>query len=121
MKCPETMKAEIGDTVILPCSTDPQTNVIRVEWMVNEATEVHVYRKGNDDLRDQESIYKGKTSVFKQELPKGNCSLQLVVSQSHFGTYKCSVLTSRDSKDSCVINLTGKYTEASGILCYKLI
>lgn len=121
MKCPETMKAEIGDTVILPCSTDPQTNVIRVEWMVNETTEVHVCRKDKDELAHQASIYEGKTSVFKQQLPKGNCSLQLVVSQSHFGTYKCSVLTSKKTEDSCVINLTGKYTEASGILYYKLI
>ncbi|XP_013763446.1 V-set domain containing T-cell activation inhibitor 1-like [Pundamilia nyererei] len=106
LKFPKTMEAEIGDTVILPCYTDPQTNVIRVEWMVNVTTEVHVYRKGNDDLYNQDSIYKGKTSVFKEELPKGNCSLQLVVSQSHFGIYKCSVRTSKKTEDSCVINLT---------------
>ncbi|XP_030609332.1 CD276 antigen homolog [Archocentrus centrarchus] len=113
LKCPEKLEAGIGERVILSCATDPQISLKVIEWMKNE-TEVHVYRKGGDDLEQQGKDYKDKTSVFEQELSTGNCSLQLLVSQSHNGTYQCFVREG-DKDVNCSIKLIvrGKETTSS--------
>lgn len=95
--------------MILLCATEPQTSVTRVEWLANETTEVHLYRNGHDELDDQATAYKGRTSLFNQEVPKGNCSLKLMVKDSDAGTYHCSV----SPVVNCSITLTGKYTMAT--------
>uniref|UniRef100_A0AAZ3P2I2 Ig-like domain-containing protein n=1 Tax=Oncorhynchus tshawytscha TaxID=74940 RepID=A0AAZ3P2I2_ONCTS len=90
--------ALIGDDVILPCS--PQPNVSAVGMIVRwtrlnpKAENVHFYRQGRDSNEDQSPSYKGRTSMFHEELKNGNVSLKLTrVTLSDTGRYRCFLPT----------------------------
>ncbi|XP_078020130.1 butyrophilin subfamily 3 member A3-like [Epinephelus lanceolatus] len=96
LQCPDTsVDAEIGKTVILRCLSVPQMNVndMTVEWVVNDTDHhVHAQRGGKQKLDDQMKEYRGRTSLFDNKLPEGNCSLRLTVQMSDSGRYRCSVI-----------------------------
>nr|XP_033465099.1 butyrophilin subfamily 2 member A1-like [Epinephelus lanceolatus] len=96
LQCPDTsVDAEIGKTVILRCLYVPQMNVndMTVEWVVNDTDHhVHAQRGGKQKLDDQMKEYRGRTSLFDNKLPEGNCSLRLTVQMSDSGRYRCSVI-----------------------------
>ncbi|KAF5895251.1 butyrophilin subfamily 1 member A1-like, partial [Clarias magur] len=53
---------------------------------------VHLYRDHGDIYEKQTSSYRGRTSLFKEELQKGNASLKLSpVRVSDEGEYKCLI------------------------------
>ncbi|TMS02144.1 V-set domain-containing T-cell activation inhibitor 1 [Larimichthys crocea] len=68
----KTIELRSGEDVILPCnlarSYDMQS--LRVEW-TRDGKEVHLYREGNDDLSDQDKGFKGRTSLFREEMANG--------------------------------------------------
>ncbi|KAI4903158.1 hypothetical protein NFI96_030924 [Prochilodus magdalenae] len=88
--------AEVGEDLVLPCSIKPSTLVeeIVVEWTrihLNDRI-VHLYEDFNDIYDDQSESYRGRTSLFKEELKKGNASLKLSALQlSDEGAYKCYI------------------------------
>lgn len=119
--CPETLvEAVAGHPVILKCYTKPELKVERVEWLVNGSDEVHVFRGGKDRNEHQNEKYKGKTSLFKDELYRGNSSLNLTADMSHSGNYCCFVYA-RKVDGKCYITVNGKYTVALNIFHNNLI
>ncbi|XP_030286883.1 uncharacterized protein LOC115589840 isoform X2 [Sparus aurata] len=99
LQCPiTTIVGKDGDTVILPCSTKDKMDISHeeVEWTFKDPTTgkdkvVHTYFQGEDFLYKQSDEFKDRTSLFKEELSSGNCSLSLLVTTSHDGSYRCFV------------------------------
>ncbi|XP_058250071.1 butyrophilin subfamily 1 member A1-like isoform X2 [Hemibagrus wyckioides] len=88
--------AAVGEDLVLPCFIKPNTSAVdmTVEWLrVDEAASlVHLYRDHEDKNEDQDQSYRGRTSLFKEELHKGNASLKLSALQvSDEGEYKCLI------------------------------
>ncbi|XP_030635137.1 butyrophilin subfamily 1 member A1-like [Chanos chanos] len=85
-----------GEDVILPCSLKPNISAVdmRVEWFRLHTSDslVHLYKDGVDNNKKQIQSYRGRTSLFKEELQKGNTSLKLSrVKFSDEGKYKCLI------------------------------
>ncbi|XP_076134506.1 butyrophilin-like protein 10 [Alosa pseudoharengus] len=60
----------------------------------DQSSFVHLYQDGRDQHDKQIQSYKGRTSLFKDELQKGNASLKLSsVQVSDEGDYKCIIVS----------------------------
>ncbi|XP_070296376.1 butyrophilin subfamily 1 member A1-like isoform X1 [Salvelinus sp. IW2-2015] len=87
-----------GDDVILPCSLKPSVGAedMTVEWtgLYLKTRNVHLYRQGRDSNVEQFPSYRGRTSMFHEELKNGNVSLKLTrVTLSDAGSYMCFIPT----------------------------
>ncbi|XP_053537905.1 butyrophilin subfamily 1 member A1 isoform X2 [Ictalurus punctatus] len=90
------LDAVAGEDLVLPCFIKPNTSAVHmtVEWMRLEdvASLVHLYKDHEDRNEEQAQSYRGRTSLFKEELQKGNASLKLSsLRVSDEGKYKCLV------------------------------
>ncbi|KAM9421988.1 butyrophilin subfamily 1 member A1-like [Salvelinus alpinus] len=115
--------AVAGDDIILPCYIKPNISAedMRVEWFrfnipdTQSNIRVHLYQDGRDKYHDQISSYSGRTSLFKEELKKGNTSLKLTrVQGTDDGFYKCLVQSKTHYDDATVqvyITATGSKPE----------
>ncbi|XP_031647527.1 butyrophilin subfamily 1 member A1-like isoform X2 [Oncorhynchus kisutch] len=88
--------ALVGDDVILPCTLRDTVSAVyqSVEWQRPDLKpkEVHLYRDEKDDLVLQNPVFRGRTSLFKEELENGNTSLKLTrVKLSDVGNYTCYI------------------------------
>uniref|UniRef100_A0A4W5MFB7 Ig-like domain-containing protein n=1 Tax=Hucho hucho TaxID=62062 RepID=A0A4W5MFB7_9TELE len=88
--------ALIGDDIILPCSLRDTHNAVHqsVEWQRPDLKpkEAHLYRDEKDNLVLQNPVFRGRTSLFKEELENGNASLKLTrVKLSDAGNYTCYI------------------------------
>ncbi|XP_037739720.1 butyrophilin subfamily 1 member A1 isoform X1 [Chelonia mydas] len=87
--------ATVGTDVILPCQLSPRTNAkqMEVRWHSSEiAGLTHHYVNGHDALQKQNPHYRGRTELFKEELPNGNVSLLLKkVQVADGGSYVCFI------------------------------
>ncbi|XP_033839972.2 butyrophilin subfamily 1 member A1-like, partial [Periophthalmus magnuspinnatus] len=86
--------APVGSDVTLPCQLDPVKDLrdMVVEWSRHDLTPryIHIRRDGLDLLRDQNSLYLGRTSVSESRLQQGDMSLSLTrVRASDRGKYSC--------------------------------
>lgn len=74
----EPVRAEVGDDVILPCHVRPEYDMtaLTVEWKCQNAV-VHMYKSRKDNLDSQDKKFKGRTSLFTDEMTRGNVSLKL--------------------------------------------
>ncbi|XP_058249969.1 butyrophilin subfamily 1 member A1-like isoform X3 [Hemibagrus wyckioides] len=92
----EPLVAVAGNDLVLPCFIKPNTSAVdmTVEWFkLNvEDSLVHLYKDHKDRNEGQAQSYRGRTSLFKEELQKGNASLKLsALRVSDEGKYKCLV------------------------------
>ncbi|XP_055757274.1 butyrophilin subfamily 1 member A1-like isoform X2 [Salvelinus fontinalis] len=88
--------ALVGDDVILPCTLRSTISAVHqtVEWQRPDLKpkEVHLYRDEKEDLVLQNPVFRGRTSLFKEELENGNASLKLTrVKLSDAGNYTCYI------------------------------
>ncbi|KAI5610920.1 butyrophilin-like protein 3, partial [Silurus asotus] len=88
--------AVAGEDLVLPCFIKAKTSAVdmTVEWykLDRENSLVHLYKDHDDANENQAQTYRGRTSVFKEELQKGNASLKLsALRVSDEGDYKCLV------------------------------
>ncbi|XP_030635092.1 butyrophilin subfamily 1 member A1-like [Chanos chanos] len=87
-----------GEDVILPCHLRPNISAVDmdVEWSLEDKNDlVYVYSKGIDRPDQQSESYKGRSSLFKDELENGNVSLKLSrVQFTDDGVYSCAVRSS---------------------------
>ncbi|XP_030635133.1 butyrophilin subfamily 1 member A1-like [Chanos chanos] len=88
-----------GEDVILPCSLKPNISAVdmTVEWFRLHTSDLllHFY-EGGVESKDQIQSYRGRTSLFKEELQKGNASLKLSRAKTtDEGEYRC-VVQSKD-------------------------
>uniref|UniRef100_A0A8P4GIU9 Ig-like domain-containing protein n=1 Tax=Dicentrarchus labrax TaxID=13489 RepID=A0A8P4GIU9_DICLA len=98
----------VGDNAILPCHLEPPSNVrtLTVEW-THDGEYVHVSRHGKDYLTDQDENFRGRTSVFHEEMIRGNISLKLTnVTELDAGSYTCFVPKLQSQVRRGFINLT---------------
>ncbi|XP_036420899.1 uncharacterized protein LOC118804515 isoform X2 [Colossoma macropomum] len=93
-----SLVVELGEDLVLPCSVQPNISAVdmTVEWLRPDLSEtdrlVHLYEDHEDRNEKQVKSYRGRTRLFKVELPKGNTSLKLsAVQPSDKGAYKCFV------------------------------
>ncbi|XP_029112245.1 erythroid membrane-associated protein-like, partial [Scleropages formosus] len=101
--------AVAGEDVVLPCYLKPNISAVdlRIEWLRvhSEDPLVHLYRDHEDRNENQVLSYKGRTSLFPEELKNGNISLKVKnVRGSDNGEYKCFV-QSEDLYDDSSINV----------------
>ncbi|KAL0983774.1 hypothetical protein UPYG_G00132600 [Umbra pygmaea] len=92
----DSIVAEAGDDIILPCYLKPNISAedMRVDWLKLDFLDERVYRYQNKKiiLEDQIPSYRGRTSLFKEELRRGNTSLKLTRLQgSDHGLYECLI------------------------------
>lgn len=114
--------ATLGQDVVLPCHLQPSLNAewLTIEWSkpdlqpdlsdpLSHIEYVHVYR-GQREVRDMMiRSYIRRTKLFKDELKRGNISLQITnVTVEDEGRYKCYIpkLDSRE-KESVVQLIVG--------------
>ncbi|KAF3698098.1 Myelin-oligodendrocyte glycoprotein Precursor [Channa argus] len=90
----EPVRAKVGGDVVLPCYVQPPSDVtnVTVEWKCNKTTVVHMYKNRRDNSDSQYDKFRTRTSLFREEMTRGNISLKLVkVTEADAGSYICSV------------------------------
>ncbi|XP_045543139.1 butyrophilin subfamily 2 member A1 isoform X2 [Salmo salar] len=85
-----------GDDIILPCYLKPNISAedMTVDWLNLDFIDDRVYRYQNHRIIQEDQIpsYRGRTSLFKEELWRGNTSLKLTrVQGTDEGRYKCLI------------------------------
>uniref|UniRef100_A0A7N6BMF8 Ig-like domain-containing protein n=1 Tax=Anabas testudineus TaxID=64144 RepID=A0A7N6BMF8_ANATE len=113
--------ATVGDDIILPCHLEPAVDVaaMTLEWTTSDLDPrfVFVWHSGQEGVKDKHPSYKGRTSLFTDELKHGNISLKLSkVKPADEGRYRCYVTENYEESvvelvvgaaASPVISLTG--------------
>ncbi|KAM8731570.1 CD276 antigen-like isoform 2-T2 [Acanthopagrus schlegelii] len=80
---------------VLPCNFKPGDDVV-IHWIqvTGEEITVHSYYHGQDRLAYQDQRFKARTSLFQDQISKGNAALQLSgVKLQDRGRYKCYTST----------------------------
>ncbi|XP_062390762.1 butyrophilin subfamily 3 member A1-like isoform X2 [Sardina pilchardus] len=93
----------VGEDLILPCSLENSVSAVdmEVKWTINGNQLVHHYRRHMDLTDQQLPAYSGRTSLFKEELQRGNISLNLrSVRLSDTNTYRCYIRTNEGTADA---------------------
>uniref|UniRef100_A0A3Q0S078 Ig-like domain-containing protein n=1 Tax=Amphilophus citrinellus TaxID=61819 RepID=A0A3Q0S078_AMPCI len=117
--------ARIGDDITLPCYLKPATMDVTaktLEWTRADLDPVFVFvwRAGREFEKTKHSSYKGRTSLFTDELRHGNMSLKLSkVNLSDKGKYKCYIV---EMDEELFIELVvGKHTKLCKLhlICIK--
>ncbi|KAF5902817.1 butyrophilin subfamily 1 member A1-like, partial [Clarias magur] len=86
---------EAGEDLFLSCFIKPSTNAVNmtVQWSKLDAVNSLVHLCDiHEDRNENQKSYRRRTSLFKDELQKGNASLKLsALSVSDEGKYKCFI------------------------------
>ncbi|XP_029028773.1 butyrophilin-like protein 8 isoform X2 [Betta splendens] len=97
----QPVRAVVGDDVILQCHMEPPVDVttLTVEWTTRNRAVVHKYKSQEDNTDIQNDQFKGRTSLFHNEMHKGNISLKLInVTLTDAGEYTCCVRKQQKEK-----------------------
>ncbi|XP_046707070.1 butyrophilin subfamily 1 member A1-like isoform X2 [Silurus meridionalis] len=99
--------AVAGEDLVLPCFIKAKTSAVdmTVEWYKPDRDNslVHLYKDHEDTNENQAQMYRGRTSVFKEELQNGNTSLKLsAIRVSDEGEYRCLVENKSMSNETTV-------------------
>uniref|UniRef100_A0A3Q3FY41 Ig-like domain-containing protein n=1 Tax=Labrus bergylta TaxID=56723 RepID=A0A3Q3FY41_9LABR len=89
----------LKESCILPCSFK-QGDKVLVHWnQIKGNTLVHSYFYNKDQLGRQDQSFKGRTSLFQDQISKGNASLRLTgVKLEDQGRYKCYTSTTNATR-----------------------
>ncbi|XP_051251033.1 uncharacterized protein LOC127360621 isoform X3 [Dicentrarchus labrax] len=104
----DPVNATVGDDAILPCHLKPPFDVrtLTVEW-TRDGQSVHIWRHEKEYLNDQDKNFRGRTSLFHEEMIRGNISLKLTnVTELDAGSYSCNVPKLESQVRKGFINLT---------------
>lgn len=106
-----TSAGSIGEDGILSCTFEPDIKLsdIVIQWLKEGVMGlVHEFKEGKDDLSDQDEMFRGRTSVFADQVIVGNASLRLKnVQLTDAGTYKCYIITSKGKGNANLEYKTG--------------
>uniref|UniRef100_A0A7N6BQK5 Ig-like domain-containing protein n=1 Tax=Anabas testudineus TaxID=64144 RepID=A0A7N6BQK5_ANATE len=90
-----------GENCILPCSFKTGADVV-IDWIQGtEGNLVHSYHHSQDQLSYQDRRFRNRTSLFKDQISRGNASLQLTGVQDQ-GRYRCFTSTILSKKESFI-------------------
>lgn len=89
--------ARVGDDITLPCHLKPAMDITAktLEWTRTDPDPIFafVWRAGQEFKKTKHLSYKGRSSLFTDELRHGNMSLKLSnVNLSDKGRYKCYIV-----------------------------
>ena len=100
-----------GGSCVLPCRFQPNSDTI-LHWVKKNGkdVQVHSYYDDKDQLGYQDPLYKGRTSLFNDQISGGNASLRLArVNLQDQGRYLCYASTSQNSQEAFVtLTVTGE-------------
>ncbi|KAM3590343.1 uncharacterized protein V6R79_007801 [Siganus canaliculatus] len=105
----ETVQAKVFFNVVLQCHLEPPLDVTNlfVEWRHKNKI-VHVYRKGKDDPELQNERFRGRTSLFHQEMTRGKISLKLSrVTPEDSGEFTCFIPKLEKGRVKLDVGFTG--------------
>uniref|UniRef100_A0A7N6AE51 Ig-like domain-containing protein n=1 Tax=Anabas testudineus TaxID=64144 RepID=A0A7N6AE51_ANATE len=122
--------ATVGDDIILPCHLEPAVDVaaMTLEWTTSDPDPrfVFVWRAARELVLSKHPSYKGRTSLFTDELKQGNISLKLSeVKPADEGKYQCFIPKLNETSfvellvgaaASPVISLTGIDGDKDGVV-----
>ncbi|XP_033182503.1 butyrophilin subfamily 3 member A2-like, partial [Anabas testudineus] len=116
--------ATVGDDIILPCHLEPAVDVAAktLEWTRSDLNPrfVFVWRAGQDVLNIKHPSYRGRTSLFTDELKQGNISLKLSkVKPADQGRYTCYVPD--NDEESLVELVVASHAAASPVITLESI
>ncbi|XP_047423834.1 uncharacterized protein LOC124995478 [Mugil cephalus] len=104
----------VEENCILPCSFQEDPEVV-IQWtkLTEGLPRVHSFSKNQDQLEDQDQNFRGRTSLFKDQIPRGNASLLLTgVKSEDWGQYQCYTRTTSGIERS-IINVEVKDTDVN--------
>lgn len=108
----DSVNGLVGDDLILHCYLKNNLSAVDmdVQWIIQQNDLVHHYKGRIDTTDDQLPAYRNRTSLFKDELQKGNISLKLrSVRLSDTNTYRCYVSGGSGSDEASInLNVIGK-------------
>ena len=100
-----------GGSCVLPCRFQPNTDT-RLHWVKKngENVQVHSYYDELEQLAYQDPLYKGRTSLFHDQISGGNASLGLArVNLQDQGRYQCYASTTHFNQETFVtLTVTGE-------------
>ncbi|XP_047423844.1 uncharacterized protein LOC124995485 [Mugil cephalus] len=108
----------VEESCILPCSFQKDPEVV-IHWtkLTEGLPRVHSFSKNQDQLEDQDQNFGNRTSLFKDQISRGNASLLLTgVTSEDWGQYQCYTRTTSGIERS-IINLKVKDTD---VTCYAI-
>ncbi|XP_056225883.1 butyrophilin subfamily 3 member A2-like [Seriola aureovittata] len=93
---PQPVVVMVGDDTVLPCQLEPAMDAFKMtmEWgrLDLDPRFIYVWHDGKALLDDQNTAYKGRTSLSIDKLKHGDISLKLSkVKVSDHGTYRCYI------------------------------
>ena len=91
----------LGGSCVLPCRFQPNRDTV-LHWNkinnTGKKLEVHSYYDDEDQLGLQDPLYKGRTSLFRDQISGGNASLHLTrVNFTDKAQYLCYARSSQDT------------------------
>ncbi|XP_047423842.1 V-set domain-containing T-cell activation inhibitor 1-like isoform X2 [Mugil cephalus] len=110
----------VEESCILPCSFQKDPEVV-IKWikLTDELPRVHSFSKNQDQLGDQDQDFRGRTSLSKDQISRGDASLLLTgVTSEDQGQYQCYTRTISGIERSIInLNLRDKDTD---VTCYAI-
>ncbi|KAM9826877.1 butyrophilin subfamily 1 member A1-like [Neosynchiropus ocellatus] len=98
-----TVYSRYGSDQVLPCRFSSGDDPLVHWYKGRKDLAVHSYHRGQDQLAHQMDEFRGRTSLFHDQLSRGNASLLLKeVQVSDRGRYTCFTSNSRGRQESSV-------------------
>ncbi|XP_061600113.1 protein NLRC3-like isoform X2 [Cololabis saira] len=98
------VSCQVNKTCILPCSFTAHDDIV-IHWIQETPPEsrVHSYYHKQDRLGEQHQRFRGRTSLFEDQISRGNASLLLRgVKVQDQGRYRCDVSTITGNKENFI-------------------
>ncbi|XP_009073532.1 PREDICTED: CD276 antigen [Acanthisitta chloris] len=115
----EPVVALFGQDATLHCSFSPEANFsledLSLIWQLTDTKRlVHRFSGGRDQLEDQGGVYTNRTSLFYDQLPRGNVSLLLRrVLISDEGSFTCFVRVRDYNSAAVTLQVAAPYSKPS--------
>ncbi|KAF6718249.1 HERV-H LTR-associating protein 2 [Oryzias melastigma] len=104
------VSCQFGQSCMLPCSFPAGDDTV-IHWiqLTPNTARVHSYYENKNQLGQQDPKFKGRTSLFLEEISRGNASLQLTgVMVQDEGTYLCysNSIIKKEEDGEISVNMT---------------
>ncbi|XP_078794953.1 programmed cell death 1 ligand 1-like isoform X2 [Oryzias latipes] len=103
------VSCRFGQSCVFPCRFPPGDEIL-IHWHLTRGNVVvHSFYENRDQLGQQSQQFKGRTSMFKDQISEGNASMQLTgVRVQDQGRYECYTSTLKDDAKKSYINVKVK-------------
>ncbi|XP_078389743.1 uncharacterized protein LOC144671601 [Cetorhinus maximus] len=89
----------LGEQVVLPCTYKGNVPVsdLQVIWGISILEILHKFVNGNDDLTEQNTRFRNRTKLFKDQLEHGNWSILISdLRKSDENVYECQIYKKKE-------------------------